>query len=638
MLTPVEKPPPAPDLEEEKKDASPPPVSPVKEIKPLFGKVVKRGERIRKDEASASPGTQAKNATKPKLVVKFAVKKTTKEATQSPSPSPPPPPKTAKAEQAKGPSADSRQAAKASAKDQRVRKSVDVDLTNDELQELNSDGSSSSSAKTQQSATSKSTSRSLPIIRVLKDPQVELAGTAKQVPVQNVGQTRKKQSKVVWTLTMVKDQGKAAAVKGQPTEVSKSPGPMLGKFVKRSRPAAQGDGSDPVGSPTSGNSLPSSNLSPGGQRRNPSHLLWIPQKRRTRDMGGSSAAAVSPKPVGKQRRISKGAEGSPEEGAEAGRESGHEPSDQPAASSGDPVRRRRTHFKFKKRRGLFNKRRKPGVQKAERSPDSPVKHHKPRQRMVGYVYEPVISLSSENQLGQQGEETCTPENTELASTDATPSATPVVSGRSSRVIKTPKRFLDDERMAHLAPRNPLKKNGIGSATPDQDTPRSAGYKRRSQHHEGEGHATVRFQEDHSTSDAPRSKNDQALSPEEGKVKFYERLKKLTATLAQKREQRGASGIPGVQQGEEEAQEEAQDLEETQGPVRKRRRRRSKLTMEDIQSPGVVRKLAVHLNAIGATLPGTQPLDPSVEDNGMNIHILVPSSLPESQCQPLALNP
>lgn len=615
-MSPAEKPPPAPDLKEEKKDAASSQVSPVSEIKPLYGKVVKRGERIRKGEASASPGAQVKNATKPKLVVKFAVKKTTKEASPS---SPPPPPKTAKAEQGKGPTADSRQPAKALAKDQKVRKSVDVDLTNDEVQELNTDGSSN--AKTQQiqqSTTSKSTSRNLPVIRVLKDPQVELAGGARPVPVQNEGQTRKKPSKVVWTLTLVKDQGKATAVKGQPAEVSKSPGPMLGKFVKRSRPTGQEEGSDSVGSPTSGNSLMSSSPSPSGQRRNPSHLLWIPQKRRTKDMGGSSAAAVSPKPIGKQRRISKGAEGSPEEGAEAEWESGHEPSDQPATLSGDPVRRRRTHFKFKKRRSLFSMRRKPSVQKTEGSLDSSVKHHKPRQKMVGYVYEPVVSSNSENQMGQQGEEPCAPASTELDSTDGTSTVMPVVSGRSSRVIKTPKRFLDDERMSHLAPKSSLKKKGMGSATLDYDTPKSVGHKRRSQHHEDEGHATVKFQEDHSTSDAPRSKSDQALSPEEGKLKFYERLKKLTATLSQKRAQR-AGGTPVIHQGEGEAEGEVQDSEETQGPVRKRRRRRSKLTMEDIQSPGVVRKLAVHLNVIGAAVPGAESLDASTGDNGMNIH-------------------
>lgn len=613
-MSPAEKPPPAPDLKEEEKDAGSPQAPPVSEIKPLYGKVVKRGERIRKAEATASPGAQVKNTTKPKLVVKFAVKKNTKDA------SPPPPPQTAKAEQGKGPAADSRQSARALAKDQKVRKSVDVDLTSDEVQDLNTD----TSAKVQQIQQS-TTSRSLPIIRVLKDPQVELASAARPMPVQNEGQTRKKQSKVVFTLTV--DQGKATAVKGQPAEISKSPGPMLGKFVKRSRPTGQEEGSESVASPTTGNSLLSSTQSPGGQRRNPSHLLWIPQKRRTKDMGGSSAAAVSPKPVGKQRRISKGAEGSPEEGAEAEWESGHEPSDQPATSSGDPVRRRRTHFKFKKRRSLFNMRRKPGVQKKEVSPDSSVKHHKPRQRMVGYVYEPLMSSKSENQMGQQEEEPCALASNQLDPTDGMPAVTPVVSGRSSRVIKTPKRFLDDERMSHLAPKSTLKKRGMGSATLDPDAPKSSGHKRRSQHHEGEPHATIKFQEDHSTSDAPISKNDQALSPEEGKLKFYERLKKLTATLAQKRVQR-AGGMPIIQQGEGDAEGEAQESEETQEPVRKRRKRRSKLTMEDIQSPGVVRKLAVHLNAIRATVSGTESLDASTGENGMNFHPL-PYSWAES---------
>ncbi|XP_041933652.1 histone-lysine N-methyltransferase 2A isoform X3 [Alosa sapidissima] len=605
VLSPAEKPPPAPDLIEAK-DAAPPPAPAVSEIKPLYGKVVKRGERIRKDQPSTVvPG--ARNTPKSKLVVKLAVKKTTKEVL---------PPKTVKAEQAskgKGSGADGRQPAKALAKNQKVRKSV-VDLTNDEVQELNTDGSSKGRKQlTLHSPTSSATSDTIPIIRVLKDSKVELAGSASPAPVESEGPSQKKQSKVVWTLTLVKGQGKTSAVRRSPTEVRKSTGPMLGKFVKRSRPAAQEEGSDSLGSPTRGNSVPSASTSPGSQRRNPSHLLWIPQKRRTKDMGSSSAVAattvaVSPKPVGKQRRVSKGTEGSPEEGAEAGWESGHGPSDQPATSSGNSVSRR-PPFKFKRRKSKLNMRRKPGVQKTDPSTDSPVKRRK--RKVAGNIYEPLVTLNSENQGEQQVEVSCAPGNTELASAEGTPSVTPVVSGRSSRVIKTPKRFLDDERMSHLVTRSPLKKNGIGS-TLDPDVPKPAGHRRRSHHYadtKGDGHAAGRFQEDQSTSDAPQSsKGDQALSPGAGKLKFYERLKKLTATLAQKRV-RKAGGTPVDQQGE------AGGDEESQGPVKKRRRRRSKLTMEDIQSPGVVRKLAVHLNAAGATLPGVEHLDTTT---GVNV--------------------
>ncbi|XP_031442575.1 histone-lysine N-methyltransferase 2B isoform X3 [Clupea harengus] len=601
VLSPAEKPPPAPDLNEEK-DATSSQGPSVTEIRPLYGKVVKRGEKIRKDEPSTATGAKTRNASKPKLVVKFAVKRKAKEVS---------PPKTVKGRQdlkGKGPGADGRQPAKGLAKKQKGRKSVNAVLTNDEVEELNAEGSDDQK-HSQQGTTSTGTSSTLPV--VLKDPKAELAGPAKPLPVQSEGLSQKKQSKVVWTLTLVKGRGKTSAVK-VPAVVGKGTGPMLGKFVKRSRPLPQEEGS---GALDSGNSLPSASPSSGGQRRNPSHLLWIPQKRRTKDMV-SSSAAVSPKPVGKQRRVSKGAEGSPEEGAEAGRESGHEPSDQPAASSGGQMRRRAAHYKFKKRRASFGHQRKPGMPTTDKSPETPGKHRKPRQRMVCYTYEPMESLNSENQKEQQEEESHAQANTELTPAECTQSVTPVVSGRSSRVIKTPKRFLDDERMSHLLPKRALKKNGIGtSQSPDVESKPPATkpvrHRRKSQDHEdakGEGDAD-RFQEDNSTSDAPRSKGS-VLSPGAGNLKFYERLKKLTTTLAQKKVQRTLAGAAGDQQGETGGDTKAG--EDSPGPVRKRRK--SKLTIEDIQSPGVVRKLAVHLNVAGATLPGAEHVDAATGDN------------------------
>ncbi|XP_063041492.1 histone-lysine N-methyltransferase 2B isoform X2 [Engraulis encrasicolus] len=525
VSSPEEKPPPAPDLKKEKDATAPsttsssassstptPPQSPpLSEIKPLYGKIVKRGEKkIRKfDPSDASTYTSA--TTKPKLVVKFGIKKTTKDVSL---------PKSSKAEQA----------AKSSAK--AIRK-------DDDVEEASSD---ESHAKKQQS-----TSKGIKV----KSPSPSEEGTSQ------------KKSKVVWTMTTVKgQQGKNASAGASAKGVSTSDGgkgasPMLGKFVKRSRPPTQEEGSDNLSS--------SAEPSPG-QRRNPSQMLWIPQKRRTNTgVASSSATAVSPKAVGKQRRVSKGAEGSPEEGAEAGRESGHEPSDQP---SGDHQRGAGAHLKMKRRR-------RSGV-------DDEDQHG--RQRHAHKE----ISQEQQPELGEQG---LTPVEEGTSST-----VTPVVSGRSSRVIKTPKRFLDDDRMSHLLPKSPQKKNnGLGSSSQETDAEgrplplkSSSGHRRRGaqdlqpevdmESSDG-GNRLTGFQEDRSTSETavaavmpapppvvappavPRLKiflpPGQVLGS--GSGKFYERLKKLTSTLAQKKVQTTLAGA--AENWQQDAPEGALKVEE-----------------------------------------------------------------------------
>ncbi|KAJ3609396.1 hypothetical protein NHX12_023919 [Muraenolepis orangiensis] len=121
------------------------------------------------------------------------------------------------------------------------------------------------------------------------------------------------------------------------------------------------------------------------------------------------------------------------------------------------------------------------------------------------------------------------------------SAAPVVSARSSRVIKAPKRFLDEE-----------------DAVP---------------------------------------KRYSAQGPASSHLEVYRNLKKLTSKLAeQKRDPSGATG---------------DDL----GTVRKRLK--SKIKMEEVDTPGVVRKLAVLLNCKTGTAHAQAPLGDSVVEGALD---------------------
>ncbi|XP_067111823.1 histone-lysine N-methyltransferase 2B [Osmerus mordax] len=300
-------------------------------------------------------------------------------------------------------------------------------------------------------------------------------------------------------------------------------------------------------------------------------------------LDSSQKAAQSPKPVkGKQRQRSRGAssvagaearaearaeagaeagaearaEARAEAGAEAGAGAGDEPSGPPRGPAQARRRRRNVPYFGKRRKSLIGKRRKPGS--VTTSPTDPVKR-RARRRSVFYTLEPTVPLKQEDQ-GQavEGEGGVQPNIAHLTS--------PVVSARSSRVIKLPRRFLDEEELPRA--RGKGKSQGKQESDIDEDMCWSPELKS-----EGEQRTP---------------KTSSKMNPGSSHFLVYEKLKNLTSKLSRKN--RDPGGTP----------EDGADSNQT--TVKRRRRRRSKLTMEELDSPGVVRKLAVLIS--GASAAGT----------------------------------
>ncbi|XP_062302075.1 histone-lysine N-methyltransferase 2A-like [Osmerus eperlanus] len=284
-------------------------------------------------------------------------------------------------------------------------------------------------------------------------------------------------------------------------------------------------------------------------------------------LDSSQKAAQSPKPVkGKQRRRSRGAssvagaeagsEAGAEAGAVAGAGAGDEPSGLPRGPAQPRRRRRNVPYFGKRRKSLIGKKRKPGS--VTTSPTDPVKR-RARRRSVFYTLEPTVPLKQEDQ-GQavEREGGVQPVIAHLAS--------PVVSARSSRVIKLPRRFLDEEELPRA--RGKGKSQGKQESDIDEDMCWSPELKS-----EGEQRTP---------------KTSSKMNPGSSHLSVYEKLKNLTSKLSRKN--RDPGGTP----------EDGADSNQT--TVKRRRRRRSKLTMEELGSPGVVRKLAVLIS--GASAAGT----------------------------------
>lgn len=229
----------------------------------------------------------------------------------------------------------------------------------------------------------------------------------------------------------------------------------------------------------------------------------------------------------------------------------------------------------KGRRALFG--RQPKTHKQNATNNHPKGHT--RMKRVYYTYEAEPNVSSE-------EQTCSiaPVAAELSpfcelveQGSNSPAATP--SGRASRVIKVPKRFLDEEIIPF--PKGSLS-TWLKSQVKDEEKPGPS------------SHEPDHFE------NVPRSKSEslcaasdvdpaaKRLSPKASPTgtshtEIYKNLKRLTLKLAEKKRRQ-----PDVQGSRPD---DGNGL----GAAHTKRRRRSTLTMEELDSPGVVRKLAVVVN-------------------------------------------
>ncbi|CAB1351242.1 unnamed protein product, partial [Coregonus sp. 'balchen'] len=386
--------------------------------------------------------------------------------------------------------------------------------------------------------------------------------------------SRDKQGKLVWTLTVVKGKGKtskgkeAGGVTADNSETDKAKPQRFGKTRKGSQ---QGD-----------------KVEAQAQSRN---------GKTTTDLHtASQGVALSPEPVNKQqqqrKRVSRGTVDSPEAGAEMGQE--------PAIP---PERKKPAPYK---RKSIFGLRRKPSNVQRLSPPDSVVKHF--RRKVVFYTYVPEYLPAPVKQEGQEPQRESTGTEGKLLLSPgkiqqggSSNLSLPVVSARSSRVIKAPKRFLNDEIISW--PRGSLKKKNQHKVK-EEDAMSLSFYDSDNDDIDNlsqtPGQNEFKPEVDSSTGkktlktslSSTLSVMDSTLNPGSSHLEVYERLKKQTISLAQKKK-KGLSAAEG-KPAEEEAQE---DLSLT-SPVRKRGR--SKLKMEDLNSPGVVRKLAVLVSNAAAS--------------------------------------
>ncbi|KAM6904011.1 histone-lysine N-methyltransferase 2B isoform 2-T2 [Lycodopsis pacificus] len=300
--------------------------------------------------------------------------------------------------------------------------------------------------------------------------------------------------------------------------------------------------------------------------------------RHTRRTSQAVALSITAFHKRKRKRIAKGMGASPEAGAEAGAQSGEEAAMPHECKATDSSERR----KHRRRRSVFGHKRK----QLKKAPDLRCpKMGRNRIRHVFYTYvpEPIPMTptldESEQQQQQQQKQNITSSEGELSSFPKQVeknSSTPVMSARSSRVIKTPKRFLDEGIISF--PKRPL-------STWLKSQQREDGKPSPSRHESSYGSDLLQSDSELiSVAESPSAVTKFSSKPKPGTshLEIYKNLKKLTLKLAEKK--KGHSNTEG---------------DHTHGDgltSHVRKRRRSKITMEEMDSPGVVRKLAVSVNA------------------------------------------
>ncbi|KAM4550681.1 histone-lysine N-methyltransferase 2B [Fundulus diaphanus] len=207
-----------------------------------------------------------------------------------------------------------------------------------------------------------------------------------------------------------------------------------------------------------------------------------------------------------------------------------------------------------------------------------------------YMSEPPPSVDRAEQLGESvapSEEETKPSAEQLSQTSNNTDAT-ATSGRSSRVIKTPKRFLNEEMIPF--PKGSLS-TWLKSQQKDDAKPTlslsESGYGCSAQ-------PLGAYSKSVLDSSLLQSKISSRPGPGASHVEIYKNLKKLTLKLAEKKK----------------SQDDSLSFHH-------RRKRRPKIMMEEMDSPGVVRKVSVVVKA-GVEIPEETPAD------GMGNNILVAS--------------
>lgn len=199
-------------------------------------------------------------------------------------------------------------------------------------------------------------------------------------------------------------------------------------------------------------------------------------------------------------------------------------------------------------------------------------HARARRVFYAYVPEslpPVVS----NDLQIQGQNVTLSEISSLEQVDqgSNNSFATVTSGRSSRTIKTPKRFLNEEII-------PFPKGSLATWLKSQQ--KEDGKPIHESDYDSNSQPVDTSGVDGSSG---RSKTSSKPSPGASHIEIYKNLKKLTLKLAEKKRSQGYS--------QEDYTNQSDDL-----TAHVRKKRKPKLVMEELDSPGVVRKVALVMEA------------------------------------------
>ncbi|KAF4100669.1 histone-lysine N-methyltransferase 2B isoform X3 [Onychostoma macrolepis] len=184
------------------------------------------------------------------------------------------------------------------------------------------------------------------------------------------------------------------------------------------------------------------------------------------------------------------------------------------------------------------------------------------------------------------------------------STRPIVSARSSRVIKVPKRFMDDERMSALPERGSPKKpalteipTGLGKPNIELQTLHSGSKPKSAQEplilnndekgvsEKAQSQGVKPILSSSRLSGGPRGRG-RRLGQSADHYKIYWKLKKLTACLTKRRMERIASASSKLT--EDGAEGGTHDVEG--------------IKLQDMYSPGVVPKVAIHVGELSDQMP------------------------------------
>ncbi|XP_066529898.1 histone-lysine N-methyltransferase 2B isoform X2 [Hoplias malabaricus] len=310
--------------------------------------------------------------------------------------------------------------------------------------------------------------------------------------------------------------------------------------------------------------------------------------------------SVNCKNSGKRRKIPKALSASSVVGIEAGEENAVSPDRSAGVLIKDSYSpsHKKSPTGLRRRKSLFGHRRKIEqelMRKIQFQPQAVGKIPRKRRRLVCYTYEvvePPVSKDQQQELPKRAAD-----QQEL--TDGG-----VSSARPSRVIRVPKRFMDDEGMSGLHVKKPVQVEALPNESfmesdqagiPQTQKQKRRRRRRKLKNSDGQGSFYEKAKSQGAkprspsgVSDAPQMKVGR-LGYDSTHLKIYQRLKKLTASLAQRRQKRMDSHRDG-----RKLHMEVHSTLQSTGAVDERRHRNTDVNIEEVNTPGVVHKLAIHV--------------------------------------------